>query len=176
MGDRSKPFGGLSIIFAGDFRQLEPNGSTDSDLLFSRQSSGHFESCTNAVIILNNEHRFKDDPELGKMLKQMWADDLSKKRLSIQERLGTMDSSSPKKLELMHAMHVQQMQSATLFGQTTSVSTFLILIHQLNQTRSPHKTQLWLRLIYKVLHQKNASGMLIMSWGTGSWPHVVMLT
>jgi hypothetical protein len=31
----------------------------------------------NAVLILNNEHRFKDDPRYGQMLKRMWFDDLS---------------------------------------------------------------------------------------------------
>jgi hypothetical protein len=30
------------------------------------------------VIILNNEHRFKDDPRYGQMLKRMWSGDLSK--------------------------------------------------------------------------------------------------
>ena len=36
MRDRNKPFGGFSIIFAGDFRQLEPSGAKQNDLLFSR--------------------------------------------------------------------------------------------------------------------------------------------
>ncbi len=30
------------------------------------------------AIILNNEHRYKDDPQYGKMLKRMWTGDLSK--------------------------------------------------------------------------------------------------
>lgn len=75
--NRTKIFGGISIIFAGDFRQLEPSGAKDSDLLFSRESSGVFERSLNAVIFLNNVHRFKDDPEYGKMLKRMWFNDLS---------------------------------------------------------------------------------------------------
>ena len=77
--DRTKIFGGVSIIFAGDFRQLEPSGAADKDLLFSKQSSGIFENNLNTVIFLDNAHRFKDDPEYGKMLKQMWFDDLPKK-------------------------------------------------------------------------------------------------
>ena len=63
--DWTKPFGGFSIIFAGDFRQLQPVGANDTELLFSSLSSQHWENCTNAVIILNNEHRFKEDPENG---------------------------------------------------------------------------------------------------------------
>jgi hypothetical protein len=34
-GNRAKPFGGFSIIFAGDFRQLEPVESTEFVLMFS---------------------------------------------------------------------------------------------------------------------------------------------
>ncbi len=33
--DRTKPFGGFMIIFAGDFRQLEPVGAKETELLFS---------------------------------------------------------------------------------------------------------------------------------------------
>jgi len=62
MGDRNKSFGGFSIIFAGDFRQLEPNAAIEYDLLFSSQSSGHWENYINFIIILNKSHRFKDDP------------------------------------------------------------------------------------------------------------------
>jgi hypothetical protein len=54
--DRTKPFGGFTIIFAGDFRQLEPVGANDTELLFSSLSSQHWENCINAVIILDNEH------------------------------------------------------------------------------------------------------------------------
>jgi hypothetical protein len=32
----------------------------------------------NAVIILDNEHHFKEDPEYGQMLKRMWSGDLTK--------------------------------------------------------------------------------------------------
>jgi len=76
--DRAKPFGGLSIIFSGDFRQLEPTKSEDSDLLFSSNSSQHFENCINAYIILSNNHRFKGDPEYGELLSRMWNGDLTK--------------------------------------------------------------------------------------------------
>ena len=30
------------------------------------------------MIILDNEHRFKEDPEYGQMLKRMWSGDLTK--------------------------------------------------------------------------------------------------
>jgi hypothetical protein len=72
-----QPFGGFSIIFAGDFRQLEPVGTTESDLMFSSSSSKHWDSCINAIIILDNAHRFTADPKYGQMLKRMWNGELS---------------------------------------------------------------------------------------------------
>jgi hypothetical protein len=64
-------------FFAGDFCQLEPICSTESELLFSRKSSQEWDSGINAIIILDNEHRFKEDVEYGKMLKRIWEGDLT---------------------------------------------------------------------------------------------------
>ncbi len=99
--DRTKPFGGFTIIFAGDFRQLEPVGAKETDLLFSSLSSQHWENCINAVIILDNEHRFKEDPEYGQMLKRMWSGDLTKDdRMRINSRvLGTNGLQLPPDIE-----------------------------------------------------------------------------
>ncbi len=43
------------------------------------------------MIILDNEHHFKEDPEYGQMLKRMWSGDLTKDdRLRINSRvIGT---------------------------------------------------------------------------------------
>ncbi len=68
-------FGGLSIIFAGDFHQLEPICLHKSDLIFSSLSSMFWQRIINAIIIFDNDHRFKEDPEYGKMLKRMWEGD-----------------------------------------------------------------------------------------------------
>jgi len=76
---RNKPFGGFSVIFAGDFRQLEPNGAKNGDLIFSKQSSRLFENSVNVVMILDNEHRFQEDKDYGKLLKTMWDNDLPRK-------------------------------------------------------------------------------------------------
>jgi hypothetical protein len=78
IGNRTHVFGGFSIIFSGDFRQLEPVCSNEKELLFSSLSSGVWENNINVVLILDNEHRFKDDPQYGQMLKRMWTGDLSK--------------------------------------------------------------------------------------------------
>jgi hypothetical protein len=71
IGNRAKPFGGFSIIFAEDFHQLEPVGSTEFDLMFSSLSSKHWDNCINKIIILDNVHHFKEYPEYGEMLKIM---------------------------------------------------------------------------------------------------------
>ena len=75
--DPSKPYGGMSVIFAGDFRQLLPGNASNKSVLFSTANSRHFENTLNVALILENEHRFKDCPAYGKLLKEFWYDDLS---------------------------------------------------------------------------------------------------
>ncbi len=53
IGNRAKLFGEFSIIFAGDFCQLEPGGSTEFDLMFSSLSSKHWDNCIGAIVILD---------------------------------------------------------------------------------------------------------------------------
>jgi hypothetical protein len=79
IGNRVKRFGGFTIIFAGDFHQLELVGSTEFDLMFSSLLSKHWDNCINAIIILDNVHCFKEDPEYGGMLnmRRMWNGNLS---------------------------------------------------------------------------------------------------
>ena len=101
IGNRNQPFGGISIIFAGDFRQLKPVGSNDKELLFSSKSSGHWDNCINAIIILDSDHRFKDDPLYGQMLKRMWNGELSiedRKRINTRV-IGYDGLKNPDKLE-----------------------------------------------------------------------------
>jgi hypothetical protein len=77
IGNRTKLFGGFSIIFAGDFRQLEPICSKESELLFTSKSTQVWDQNINAIIILDNKYCFKEDQEYGKMLKRMWEGDLT---------------------------------------------------------------------------------------------------
>ena len=60
--NRNKVYGGFSVIFCDNFRQLQSNGDR-RELLYSRDSQRKFESNLNEMIILENKHRFKDDPE-----------------------------------------------------------------------------------------------------------------
>ncbi len=79
-------FGGYSIIFCGDFRQIPPVKARESQLLYSNSSL--WENSINVAIILNNSHRFKDDPEYGRIIKRMWDGSFTKEDCSaISERL-----------------------------------------------------------------------------------------
>jgi hypothetical protein len=78
----------MSIIFSGDFRQLE-QGQTDSQLLYTTQSNMYFENLLNAALILENKHRFKEDPVYGQMMSDMWFGDLSiEQKKEINKRLS----------------------------------------------------------------------------------------
>ena len=66
IGNRAKPFGGLTIIFAGDFHQLESVGSSDLDLWFSSFSSKHWDNCINAIIILPTTTTLKKTRSMDK--------------------------------------------------------------------------------------------------------------
>ena len=79
MGDKTIPFGHFSVIFAGDFRQLERCGSSESQILFSGTSSNLWNDSVKTIIVLNNDHRFREYPDYGKMMKWMLDNNLSQK-------------------------------------------------------------------------------------------------
>ena len=56
-------FGGLSISFMGDFRQLTPVGMTP----VYENRRAEFCDFVNCFIELREQHRFRDDPEFGKL-------------------------------------------------------------------------------------------------------------
>jgi hypothetical protein len=64
-------YGGLNVIFAGDFRQLEPvgvdnNGETKKPVY--AEPCPEFREWINCFVELHGMHRFKDDPEWGYVL------------------------------------------------------------------------------------------------------------
>ena len=65
------PFGGVSIVFSGDFHQLQPVCGNDDILYSGSPGSLFWENSLNCVIFLENSHRFKDDPEYGEILGRM---------------------------------------------------------------------------------------------------------
>ena len=62
------PFGGLSIVFSGDFRQLEP--PSKSKALYEDICPA-FQYKINCFMELQGQHRFKDDPMFGEILTRM---------------------------------------------------------------------------------------------------------
>jgi hypothetical protein len=57
-------YGGVHIVFAGDLRQLEPVRGKP----FYHDWCACWQGSLNCAIILENNHRFKDDPEYGHLL------------------------------------------------------------------------------------------------------------
>ena len=67
--NRNLPYGGLHIVFAGDFRQLEPVSRPHSSKkpVYS-ENCVEFKDWVNCYIELQGTHRFKDDPAWGALL------------------------------------------------------------------------------------------------------------
>ena len=63
-----KPYGGLDIVFAGDFRQLEPVGKGKKAVY--KENCPEFKDWVNCFVELSGLHRFKDDPNWGLLLLQ----------------------------------------------------------------------------------------------------------
>ena len=74
-GERNKPYGVLSVIFAGNFWQLEPNKGEDN-LLFQKEATD-WESMLNVIIMLQSQHQFKTHPRYCRLLCRMWRGDLT---------------------------------------------------------------------------------------------------
>ena len=66
MQNPTKAYGGLHVIFVGDFHQIE----CFSNNTVYKNDFVQWHSTVNCVIFLENNHRFKDDPEYGKILEQ----------------------------------------------------------------------------------------------------------
>ena len=79
-------FGGYSIIFCGDFHQIPPVKVPQSEFLYSNR--GLWENAINVAIVLENSHRFKEDPEYGQILMRIWRGELTEDdREAINSRL-----------------------------------------------------------------------------------------
>lgn len=67
----NKAYGGVSIVFSGDFHQLKPICS-EAEVLYSGSAAAvNWENSINCAIFLDKSHRFKEDPEYGEILKRM---------------------------------------------------------------------------------------------------------
>jgi hypothetical protein len=96
----SRIFMGISPLYV----TIPNNGLIDGTHSIQTSSgytdSNKFENLLNAALILENKHRFKDDPEFGEMLTDMWFDDLSiEQKEKINERFVRDKSDLPKYLD-----------------------------------------------------------------------------
>jgi len=66
-------FGGLHILFCGNFRQLEP--VTGNPLYSHLHADKKWVTSINSYVELAGLHRFKDDPEWGEILKRIRNDE-----------------------------------------------------------------------------------------------------
>jgi hypothetical protein len=71
-------YGGFSVVFGGNFRRLQSN-CDKKESLNSRDSQRMFETNLNGILILTNQHRFKNDRPYGDMLTSFWENDITKK-------------------------------------------------------------------------------------------------
>lgn len=92
-------YGGVSIVFSGDFHQLKPIYKED-EVLYSNSNSAAaaiWENTINCAIFLDNSHRFKDDPVYGQILARMrMGEDTVDDRREINKRvIGTHSVTLP---------------------------------------------------------------------------------
>ena len=67
---KNKLYGGISIVFSGDFHQLPPIATTG--VLYSgSDKTVMWENTINCPIFLEKSHRFKNDPEWGNIMGRM---------------------------------------------------------------------------------------------------------
>ena len=67
MREPSQPYGGLNIVFVGDFHQIE---AFSGDVIYKNWFT-QWHSVVNCVLTLQNDHRFEKDPEYGHLLKRL---------------------------------------------------------------------------------------------------------
>ena len=128
---------GSQLFFSRDFRQLPPVGSTEFELIYSSLSSKHWENCINVIIILDNAHRFKDNPWYGQMLKRMWDGELNEENREIdawccnsKDTTGAMGTCVCRGIVKLQFRHNAKNCTSTIWQQAnhhTQPSSLLIL-------------------------------------------------
>jgi len=87
-------YGGIDVIFSGDFRQLEPVGELKKPVY--EENCPEFKDWTNCFIELKGMHRFKDDPQHGERLVRLRNGKVTKEDLvHFNKRVVTEDTELP---------------------------------------------------------------------------------
>ena len=77
LGRQDLPYGGVSVVFSGDFHQLRPVKCESHGILYEGVMNGLFEGSINIAIILETSHRFDKDPAFGALLKCLWKGEMT---------------------------------------------------------------------------------------------------
>ena len=64
-----RPYGGINIVFIGDFHQLLPFGGA-KEALYNNYSI-HWHQWINTAVFLINDHRFSEDRAYGKLVERV---------------------------------------------------------------------------------------------------------
>ena len=110
--EMNKKFGGLNIIFSGDFQQLEPVGRGKLPI-YKDNNCPYFIDLVNCYIELNGMHRFKKDMSWGKLLMRMWNRELAKVYVEfINTKVVTVNRSRHLPKDLRYATYFDRDRDA----------------------------------------------------------------
>ena len=110
--DINMKFGGLNIIFSGDFRQLEPVGRGKLPI-YKDDECPYFVEWVNCYIELNGMHRFKKDARWGKLLMRMRNGGLTKEDVEfINTKVVTVHKSRHLPKDLRYATYFNRDRDA----------------------------------------------------------------
>ena len=110
------PHGGLDVIFAGDFRQLEPCGKEGKKAV-CREDCQEFKDWVNCHVELNGLHRFRDDEQWGLLLLRFRNGEVTLEDIElINERVVdgnfTVGDNSPLPDDVKHAAYFNRNRDA----------------------------------------------------------------
>jgi len=112
-------FGGVSVVFVGDFHQLDPVGCKDSDVLYNGATNGLWEGSINVALFLEHSHRFDEDPVFGEILKRLWRGELTRDDIrTINTRLVGPENPLPSEMsgDISYACDTNRLRSTIHFG------------------------------------------------------------
>mmetsp|Transcript_1485 Transcript_1485/g.3204 ORF Transcript_1485/g.3204 Transcript_1485/m.3204 type:complete len:1761 (+) Transcript_1485:1415-6697(+) len=84
-----EPYGGLHVVFSGDFHQLQPVMAKEHELLYGHSDVARvWQNTVNCAIILEKTHRFSGDPEFGEIMARVRSNEHTEKDIDrLNERV-----------------------------------------------------------------------------------------
>ena len=91
--DKFTPFGGINMVFAGDYSQLEP--VKRSPIYQTGHEIPEFHHSLNTFIELDGKHRFKEDPDYGEVMYRMRQGESTEEDINMLNELTISDDRLP---------------------------------------------------------------------------------